>query len=229
MPLTTKTALLESRIHDLSLADFGRREIELAEVEMPGLMACRKEFDSKTLAGGRITGSLHATIQTAVFIETLQKLGAEVRWCSCNIFSTQNHAAAALVKNRACTLFAWKGETLEEYWWCTYQALTWPDHDGPTLIVDDGGDATLLIHEGVNAEIVYEKTGTLPDPLQADSEEMRCLLQLLRDTLQLDPTKWRRMVRSVFTVLIVHSYRAVCYFLYPFWIISVSDLFLLSF
>lgn len=198
MPLSTKTALLESKIADISLADFGRRELELAEVEMPGLMACREEFRaSQPLAGTRITGSLHATVQTAVLIETLRELGAELRWCSCNIFSTQDHAAAALVQNRSCALFAWKGETLEEYWWCTYQALTWPDHAGPTLIVDDGGDVTMLIHEGVEAELLYEKSKILPDPSSAENEEMKIVKQLLKDTLQLDPSKWRRMAQGI--------------------------------
>lgn len=137
---------LQYKVKDLSQADFGRLEIELAEAEMPGLTACRTEFGSQQpFKGAKIAGSLHMTIQTAVLIETLTALGAEVRWCSCNIFSTQDHAAAAIARD-TCPVFAWKGETLEEYWWCTEQMLTWPDGSGPDLIVDDGGDATLLIH-----------------------------------------------------------------------------------
>ena len=138
--------ILQYKVKDLSQADFGRLEIELAEAEMPGLTACRTEFGSQQpFKGAKIAGSLHMTIQTAVLIETLTALGAEVRWCSCNIFSTQDHAAAAIARD-TCPVFAWKGETLEEYWWCTEQMLTWPDGSGPDLIVDDGGDATLLIH-----------------------------------------------------------------------------------
>merc|ERR1719226_142725 len=156
----------------MKLAEFGRKEIKLAEVEMPGLMSCRDEMGKKQpLKGAKITGSLHMTIQTAVLIETLQALGAEVRWCSCNIFSTQDHAAAAIAKAGTSAVFAWKGESLEEYWWCTLQALTWQNQNGiddpsygPNLIVDDGGDATLLIHEGVAWEKKYEETGELPDP-----------------------------------------------------------------
>src|SRR5579872_6584184 len=140
------------RVADLSLADWGRREIAIAETEMPGLMACREEFGAKKpLKGARITGSLHMTIQTAVLIETLKALGADIRWASCNIFSTQDHAAAAIAE-AGIPVFAWKGETLEEYWWCTYQALSHPDGKGPQLVVDDGGDATLLIHKGYELE-----------------------------------------------------------------------------
>jgi len=137
----------------LKLAEFGRKEIELAEVEMPGLMACRQEMgNSKPLKGAKITGSLHMTIQTAVLIETLHFLGAEVRWCSCNIFSTQDHAAAAIAESKAAAVFAWKAETLREYWVCVLESLNWPNDDGPNMLVDDGGDATLLIHEGVKWE-----------------------------------------------------------------------------
>src|SRR5207249_11144286 len=154
------------KVADLSLAAFGRREIELAEHEMPGLMALRAEFtDAQPLAGARITGSLHMTIQTAVLIETLTALGAEVRWCSCNIFSTQDHAAAAIAAS-GVPVFAWKGETLEDYWWCTDQAMTWPDHAGPTMILDDGGDATMLVLRGRE----YEAAGSVPDPATAESE-----------------------------------------------------------
>ncbi|MDP9335930.1 MAG: adenosylhomocysteinase [Actinomycetota bacterium] len=163
------------KVADLSLADWGRKEIELAEVEMPGLMACREEFGAaKPLAGARITGSLHMTIQTAVLIETLVELGAEVRWASCNIFSTQDHAAAAIAA-RAIPVYAWKGESLEEYWWCTEQAVRWPDGRGPNMILDDGGDVTLLIHKGVE----YEIAGEVPGVETADSEEFAVVLGLL--------------------------------------------------
>ncbi|GMN62834.1 hypothetical protein TIFTF001_031909 [Ficus carica] len=163
----------EYKVKDMSQADFGRLEIELAEVEMPGLISCRTEFGpSQPFKGARITGSLHMTIQTAVLIETLTALGAEVRWCSCNIFSTQDHAAAAIARDSAA-VFAWKGETLQEYWWCTERALDWGPGGGPDLIVDDGGDATLLIHEGVKAEEIYEKTGQVPDPSSTDNAEFQ--------------------------------------------------------
>src|SRR5690554_78718 len=164
----------DHKVADLSLAPLGRKEIQLAEHEMPGLMAVRAEYaDAQPLAGARITGSLHMTVQTAVLIETLTALGARVRWASCNIFSTQDHAAAAVVVGpdgtpddpRGVPVFAWKGETLEEYWWCTDQALRW-DEGGPTAILDDGGDATLLVHKGVE----FEKAGAVPDPDSADSE-----------------------------------------------------------
>ena len=148
------------KVADLSLAPFGRKEIELAEHEMPGLMSTRAEYaDAQPLKGARITGSLHMTVQTAVLIETLVALGAEVRWASCNIFSTQDHAAAAIAE-AGVPVFAWKGETLEEYWWCSEQALAWPDGEGPNMILDDGGDVTLLVHKGVE----YEKAGAVPDP-----------------------------------------------------------------
>jgi len=148
----------------MNLADWGRKEIELAEVEMPGLMACRKEAGSTLpFKGAKISGSLHMTIQTAVLIETLQVLGAEVRWASCNIFSTQDHAAAAVVQAKTAAVFAWKGETLDEYWWCTFQLLDWGNGEGPNLIVDDGGDLTFLIHAGYKAELEYEQTGKLPE------------------------------------------------------------------
>ncbi|RPJ06225.1 MAG: adenosylhomocysteinase, partial [Spirochaetaceae bacterium] len=144
---------LKYKVADLSLADWGRREMQLAEKEMPGLMSCRAKYGKdKPLKGLKIMGSLHMTIQTAMLMETLETLGADVRWASCNIFSTQDHAAAAIAKAGTSAVFAWKGETLEEYWWCTEQALTWPDGSGPDLIVDDGGDATLLIHQGVKIE-----------------------------------------------------------------------------
>ena len=189
------------RVADLSLASFGRKEIQLAEHEMPGLMATRREFaDEQPLAGARITGSLHMTIQTAVLIETLVALGAEVRWASCNIFSTQDHAAAAVAVGpdgtaddpRGVPVFAWKGETLEEYWWCTEQALSWPD-GGPNMILDDGGDATLLVHKGVE----FEKAGAVPDPASADSEEFRIVLELLQRSLVDDPQRWTRVAEGI--------------------------------
>ena len=185
------------RVADLSLAGFGRKEIQLAEHEMPGLMATRREFAAEQpLRGARITGSLHMTIQTAVLIETLVALGADVRWASCNIFSTQDHAAAAIAvgpdgtadEPRGIPVFAWKGETLEEYWWCTEQALTWPE-GGPNMILDDGGDATLLVHKGVE----FERAGAVPDPASADSEEFRIILELLVRSLAEDPQRWTRL------------------------------------
>ena len=160
--MTATATTPDYKVADIGLAAFGRKEIQLAEHEMPGLMATRAEFaDTQPLKGARITGSLHMTIQTAVLIETLVALGAEVRWASCNIFSTQDHAAAAIAE-AGIPVYAWKGETLEEYWWCTEQALTWPDGDGPNMILDDGGDATLLIHLGVE----YEAAGAVPDPVR---------------------------------------------------------------
>src|SRR3954454_2434275 len=193
-------------VKDLGLADFGRKEIEIAETEMPGLMALRQEFGgSKPLKGARITGSLHMTIQTAVLIETLIELGAEVRWASCNIFSTQDHAAAAVVVGREGTpddprgvpVFAWKGETLEEYWFCTEQMMTWPagadGSDGPNMILDDGGDATMLLHKGVE----YEKSGEVPDPTSAPNPELAIVLGLLQRSLKNDPTKWTRMASHI--------------------------------
>ena len=195
------------RVADLSLAPFGRKEIHLAEHEMPGLRALRKEYGPlKPLAGARISGSLHMTIQTAVLIETLVELGAEVRWASCNIFSTQDHAAAAVVVGpngtpedpQGVPVFAWKGETLEEYWWCTEQMMTWPSagangEDGPNMILDDGGDATLLLHKGVE----FEASGEVPDPTSATNAEFAIVLGLLQRTLKSDPTKWSRMAKSI--------------------------------
>ena len=182
---------LQYKIADISLAEWGRKEIAIAEQEMPGLMAIREKYaPSKPLAGVRIMGSLHMTIQTAVLIETLHALGADVRWASCNIFSTQDHAAAAIAK-AGIPVFAWKGETLEEYWWCTYQALSFPDGKGPQLIVDDGGDATLLIHKGFEAE---KDASTLN--VKASSEEEKEILNLLKKTLAEDPAKWHRTVEE---------------------------------
>jgi adenosylhomocysteinase len=181
------------RVADISLADFGRREIDLAEVEMPGLMALRQEYAGQhPLAGARISGSLHMTVQTAVLIETLRDLGAEVRWASCNIFSTQDHAAAAIALS-GVPVFAWKGETLEEYWWATEQALSWPEHDGPNMIVDDGGDATLLVHLGVQAE----REGKVPDLGPDDSEEHGIIVATLQKTLRTRPGMWTKMAAGI--------------------------------
>ena len=181
------------KVADISLADWGRKEISIAEIEMPGLMALREEFGTqKPLKGARITGSLHMTIQTAVLIETLVDLGAEVRWASCNIYSTQDQAAAAIAAT-GVPVFAWKGETIEEYWWCTEQALAWPDGQVPNMILDDGGDATLLIHKGVE----FEKAGAVPDTKDDDNEEWKAILDLLRRTLESNPGKWQKMADSI--------------------------------
>ncbi len=205
---TTETAssTLDHKVADLGLAELGRKEIQLAEHEMPGLMKTREEFAaSQPLAGARITGSLHMTVQTAVLIETLTALGAEVRWASCNIFSTQDPAAAAVVVGpdgtpddlQGVPVFAWKGETLEEYWWCTEQALTWPGELGdPNLILDDGGDATMLVHKGTE----FEAAGEAPDPSTGESEEFKVFLALLNETLKRDPGKWTRIGESVIGV-----------------------------
>jgi adenosylhomocysteinase len=191
---TTATLTAEDfKVADLTLAPFGRNEIRLAEHEMPGLMSIRREFqDAQPLKGARITGSLHMTIQTAVLIETLAALGADVRWCSCNIFSTQDHAAAAIAVT-GVPVFAWKGETLEEYWWCTEQALSFPDGGGPNMILDDGGDATLLVHKGVE----YERAGAVPDPAAADNEELRLILALLTRSLAEDPHRYTNIAAAV--------------------------------
>lgn len=200
--MSTVAPRRDYRVADLSLAPFGRKEIHLAEHEMPGLRWLRKEFSAtKPLKGARISGSLHMTIQTAVLIETLVDLGAEVRWASCNIFSTQDHAAAAVVIGphgtpedpQGVPVFAWKGETLEEYWWCTDQMMTWPNGDLPNMILDDGGDATLLVHKGVE----YEKAGAVPDPTSASNPELALVLGLLQRSLKQDPTKWTRMAASI--------------------------------
>ena len=190
------------KVADLGLATFGRKEISLAEHEMPGLMAMRAQHGaSKPLTGARITGSLHMTVQTAVLIETLVALGAQVRWASCNIFSTQDHAAAAVAVGphgtpdnpQGVPVFAWKGESLEEYWWCTEQVLQWPDGDGPNMILDDGGDATLLVHKGVE----FEKAGVVPDPATADSEEFEVILRVLTRSLTEDPRRWTTIASSL--------------------------------
>src|SRR5262245_60594814 len=194
------------KVKDLSQAEFGRKEIRLAEQEMPGLMALRARHKGKRpLAGAKIMGSLHMTIQTAVLIETLTELGADVRWVSCNIFSTQDHAAAAVVVGRPETggtaqnpkgtpVYAWKGETLEEYWWCTSEALMWPDGSGPTLIVDDGGDATLLVHKGVE----FEKAGKVPAfKPESEPEEWGVILELLRKELAENPKRWTKVAADL--------------------------------
>jgi len=189
------------KVADLSLAAFGRKEIELAEHEMPGLMAMRAQYaGEQPLRGARITGSLHMTVQTAVLIETLTALGAEVRWASCNIFSTQDHAAAAVAVGpdgtvdapKGVPVFAWKGESLAEYWWCTEQALLWPG-EGPTMILDDGGDATLLVHKGVE----FEKAGAVPDPSTADSEEFSVVLDVLTRSLAADERRWTTIANGI--------------------------------
>ncbi len=199
----TGTARPPFKVRDLGLAEWGRKEIRLAEQEMPGLMALRAEYRGKRpLAGARIMGSLHMTVQTAVLIETLVELGASVRWASCNIFSTQDHAAAAVVVGptgtpeapRGVPVFAWKGETLEEYWWCTEQALMWPDGSGPTLLVDDGGDATLLVHRGAE----FEEAGRVPefDP-ESEPEEWGVILRLLREQQRVNPGRWTRVAAGI--------------------------------
>ena len=200
--MSSETRTHDFKVADLSLADYGRKEIVLAEHEMPGLMSMRQEFGpSQPLAGARITGSLHMTIQTAVLIETLTALGAQVRWASCNIFSTQDHAAAAVAVGpdgtvddpKGVPVFAWKGESLEEYWWCTEQVLQWPGGEGPNLILDDGGDATLLVHKGVE----FEKAGVVPDPSTADSEEYAVVLGVLTRSLAEDPTRWTSIANGI--------------------------------
>ncbi len=196
------SASIPHKVADITLAHFGRKEIELAEHEMPGLMAMRAEYaDQLPLAGARITGSLHMTVQTAVLIETLTALGARVRWASCNIFSTQDHAAAAVVVGPEGTIenpqgvpvFAWKGETLEEYWWCTERALVWPEDGGPNMILDDGGDATLLVHKGVE----FEKAGAVPDPATADTEEFAVVLALLGRSMAQDAGRWTSIANAI--------------------------------
>lgn len=186
------------KVRNIKLAEWGRKELDLAEVEMPGLMSCRREYgSSQPLKGAKITGSLHMTIQTAALIETLKALGAEVRWCSCNIFSTQDHAAAAIAKAGTSAVFAWKGENLEEYWWCTLQALSWPQGDGPNMIVDDGGDATLLIHEGFKWEKSFAADEKVPNPDDVENMEMKQVYKILAQTLKEDPQKWTKISKMV--------------------------------
>jgi len=187
----------ESHIKFPEQHEYGRKELDIAEVEMPGLMGIREEHGQegkKTLQGAKVSGSLHMTIQTGVLIETLAALGADVRWCSCNIYSTQDHAAAAIVKAKTANVFAWKGETLTEYWDCTHRMLTWPDCDGPDVLIDDGGDATLLIHEGVKAERTFKKTGEMPNPMAHDNLEFREIIRICKETLEAGLTdKWTKM------------------------------------
>jgi adenosylhomocysteinase len=192
MDTLTLIESLPYKVRNIEDAEFGRKEIQIAEKEMPGLMAIRKKYSAaKPLKGARITGSLHMTIQTAVLIETLVELGADVRWASCNIFSTQDHAAAAIAK-AGIPVFAWKGETLEEYWWCTLQALSFAQGKGPNLIVDDGGDATLLIHLGFKAENDAKVLDKTPD-----SKEEGIILNLLKQTLKDDHGKWHRFASEI--------------------------------
>lgn len=188
-----------SKVKDMSLADWGRKEILLAEVEMPGLMSCRSEFGpSKPLAGAKISGSLHMTIQTAVLIETLKELGAEVRWCSCNIYSTQDHAAAAVVAKETAAVFAWKGMSLSEYWDATNDAITWPNNDGPHMIVDDGGDMTLLVHLGVEWELKHEADANAwPNVEGTTNEDEKHLLRIIKESLETSPSKWRNMAKNI--------------------------------
>jgi len=202
MSLTKPDGTPDFKVADLSLAEFGRDEIRLAEHEMPGLMAMRAEYGTtKPLTGARITGSLHMTIQTAVLIETLIELGAEVRWVSCNIFSTQDHAAAAVVVGpngtvddpQGVPVYAWKGETLPEYWWCTEQVLMWPDGKGPNMILDDGGDATLLVHKGKE----FEAAGVVPTADESTSEEYAVILDTLRRSLDEDPQRWTTIAAGI--------------------------------
>ena len=204
--MTTTTVLAPSdyKVADLGLAAFGRKEIGLAEHEMPGLMSVREEFAAaQPLAGARVMGSLHMTVQTAVLIETLVALGAQVRWCSCNIFSTQDHAAAAVAvgpegtpeEPQGVPVFAWKGETLEEYWWCTEQALVWPG-EGPNMILDDGGDATMLVHKGTE----FEAAGAVPDPAGAESDEFQAFLGLLQRSLAEHPGRWTQIGEGILGV-----------------------------
>ena len=181
------------KVADMSLAEWGRKEMRIAETEMPGLMALREKYgETKPLSGARITGSLHMTIQTAVLIETLVELGAQVRWCSCNIFSTQDHAAAAIAA-AGIPVYAWKGETLEEYWWCTEQVLNWPNGEQPNMILDDGGDATLLVHKGVE----YSNAGAVPEPKADDAEEWKVILGVLKRSLGEDPKRYHKMAESI--------------------------------
>ncbi len=193
MNAVTDPNFTDYKVADITQAAWGRKEIAIAETEMPGLMALREEFGKQQpLKGARISGSLHMTIQTAVLIETLVKLGAQVRWASCNIFSTQDHAAAAIAAE-GIPVFAWKGETLEEYWWCTEQALTWPDGKGPNMILDDGGDATMLIHKGTE----FEAAGKVPDAKPGANEEWKVFLNLCKKSLAANPKKWTDIGKSV--------------------------------
>ncbi len=187
---------MDYKIADINLADFGRTEIEISEIEMPGLMSLREKYgESKPLKGAKITGSLHMTIQTAILIETLKELGAEIRWASCNIFSTQDHAAAAIAKT-GIPVFAWKGETLEEYWWCTKQALLFDATTGPDVIVDDGGDATLMIHEGVRLEKLFKETGKLPE-ITTENKEFGLLQKTILEDMEQYPQRWTDIAANI--------------------------------
>jgi len=193
MNAVTDSNFKDYKVADINLAEWGSKEIAIAETEMPGLMALREEYKGKQpLKGARVAGSLHMTIQTAVLIETLVELGAQVRWASCNIFSTQDHAAAAIAA-KGIPVFAWKGETLEEYWWCTEQIMTWPDGGAPNMILDDGGDATLLIHKGVE----FEKAGKVPEPKPGDNPEWKTILSVLKRNLGANPGKWTNIAESI--------------------------------
>ncbi|KAH8740379.1 S-adenosylhomocysteinase [Cryptosporidium ryanae] len=206
---------MESRIKDIGLAEYGINDMKIAKTDMMGLVELQRKYgDKKPLEGARITGCLHLTIETSILVETLVKLGAEVRWCSCNIYSTQDHAAAALVKENLAKVFAWKNETIEEYWWCLNEAMTWSNVDGsnethgPNLIVDDGGDATLILHEGVKAENEYERSGTIPSYLENRNDEegkplskdVICMNNVLISELKKNPRKWRSMLRELYGV-----------------------------
>lgn len=193
----------ESQIKDINLSDFGRKDIQLSELEMPGLMSIRGKYgNDKPFKNMKISGSLHMTIQTAVLIETLKELGAELRWCSCNIYSTQDHAAAAIVENESATVFAWKGETLKEYWECTYKTLVWPCNKGPDLIIDDGSDATMIIHEGVKYEKIYRETGKIPEfgKLDLENNEMDNVLYIIKNSLLNDPNLWTKISQNIIGV-----------------------------
>ena len=193
MSAVVNSKFKDYKVADINLASWGRKEIEIAETEMPGLMALREEYAAQQpLKGARISGSLHMTIQTAVLIETLTTLGAQVRWASCNIFSTQDHAASAIAAS-GVPVFAWKGETLQEYWWCTEQALTWPNGDGPNMILDDGGDATMLVHRGVE----FEKVAKVAEAGANANEEWKVFLALLKSSLASDPKKWTRIAAGI--------------------------------
>merc|ERR1712050_641545 len=192
----TAAAMAESKVKDMGLAEFGRKELSLAEHEMPGLMATRAEFGpAKPFKGLNISGSLHMTIQTGVLIETLHALGANVRWASCNIYSTQDQAAAAIAEAGTAAVFAWKGMTMAEYWWCTEKMLTWEGTDGPDQIVDDGSDATMLVHKGREFEVAFAKDESLPDPASTDNVEFKQVLQTIKDSILEDKTKWTRMAK----------------------------------
>ncbi|SBS92529.1 S-adenosyl-L-homocysteine hydrolase, putative [Plasmodium ovale] len=191
----------KSKVKDFSLAPFGKLQMQISENEMPGIMTIREEYEKlKPLKNAKISGCLHMTIECALLIETLQKLGAQIRWCSCNIYSTDDHAAAAVSTLENVAVFAWKGETLDEYWWCVERALTWENDEGPDLIVDDGGDATLLVHKGVMYEKLYEEKSILPDPGSGKNEEEKCFLNLLKNSIIKNPKKWTNISKKIIGV-----------------------------